>query len=249
VTFSRSAGPTTFGRGDDRAALGALDVRGDDRATAVVLPSGARVLMVEHLFAAIAGAGAFDGLRVDVEGDELPLLDGAAARFQQAIAELGVARSARRAVVTRDATFETFGTRLLLSPGACTITIALDYPVERFGVRLAGEASWDGDPRTFDAIARARTFGGAREVEALRARGLAAHLPKGSVVALDLDDPDYAPRDAEEPLRHKLLDAIGDLATLGASIDGRVRIERPSHRGTHGALALARRKAIEIRNS
>lgn len=249
MTFSRADGPTTFGRGDDRAALADLVVRGEDRATAAVLPSGARIYMVEHVLAAISGAAAFDGLRVDVEGDELPLLDGAAARFHEAIAELGIMPSTRRAVVTADATFEMFGTRLAVSPGACEIIVALDYPEERFGVRLAGEATWNGDPRTFAPIASARTFGAAREVDALRARGLAAHLPKGSVVALDLDDPDYAARDPEEPLRHKLLDAIGDLAVLGAAIEGRVRIERPSHRGTHEALALARGKAIQIRNS
>jgi UDP-3-O-[3-hydroxymyristoyl] N-acetylglucosamine deacetylase len=250
VRFSAAAGPTSFGRGDDRAPLAELVVRGEDRATAVTLPSGARVQMVEHVFAAISGLGAFEGLAVDVEGDELPLLDGGAAEFHDAIVALGLAPATRRATITREATFEAHGTRMHVAPGERAITVALDYPEERFGVRLSGEASWDGDARSFrESIATARTFGAAREVELLRARGLAAHLPKGSVVALDLDDPDYAPRDREEPLRHKLLDVLGDLAIVGAPIHVRVRIERPSHRGTHATLAMAREKAIEIRNS
>ncbi|MGZ3423153.1 MAG: UDP-3-O-acyl-N-acetylglucosamine deacetylase [Polyangiales bacterium] len=250
VRFACGEGPTTFGRGVDRAALAELVVHGEDRATTVVLPSGARIQMVEHVFAAISGTGAFDGIAIDLEGDELPLLDGAAAEFHDALCTLAPAPSPRRAVVVSEATFHAYGTLMHVAPGPSSITVVLDFPEERFGRRLVGEASWDGDARTFrEAIATARTFGAAREVEHLRARGLAAHLPPGSVVALDLDDPAYAARDPAEPLRHKLLDAIGDLAVLGASIEGSVRIEKPSHRGTHAALALAREKAIEIRNS
>jgi UDP-3-O-[3-hydroxymyristoyl] N-acetylglucosamine deacetylase len=245
VTLNAAAGPTTLGRGRDRAAIAALSIAGSDRTTTATLPSGERLAAIEHLLAAIAGASAFDGLSIDVEGDELPLLDGGAARWFDAIDALAPdRRCARVAHVVAAAEFEHEGTRLSIAPaGASTsksIEVDVAFPAERFGRALHGVARWSGDRADFRArIAPSRTFGAARELDWLRAHGLAAHVPEGAVVALDLDDPRRAPTDPEEPIRHKLLDAIGDLASLGAAIEGIVRITRPSHRGTLGALAAA----------
>jgi UDP-3-O-acyl-N-acetylglucosamine deacetylase len=233
VTIERIDGPTTLGCGEDRASIGDLRVEGRERCSVAVLPSGRELAVVEHLLSAILGRGAFFGARIDVEGDELPLLDGCAAQYFDALAE---APSAPLRVL-RTGAVEAHGTTIEVAPhDGVEVEVVVDFPAERFGQALRGSARWTGDPDDYRArIATARTFGGVRELEALRARGLAAHIPEGSVVALD--DPRFGPSDPEEPIRHKLLDALGDLAALGAPLHGRVLITKPSHRGTRGALS------------
>lgn len=239
VRFERAPGPTTFGCGDDRAPLGALVVEGRERCSVAVLPSGREIATVEHLLSAIVGASVFAGLRVDVEGDEVPLFDGGSRAFSDALAEFPAAGP--EVVVARAETFDSEGTILSVAPSAHTsIAVNVAFPAARFGRELQGSASWRGDRESYRAsIATARTFGAAAELAALRARGLATHIPEGSVVALDLDDARYAPTDPAEPIRHKLLDALGDLATLGGRVRGCVEISRPSHVGTRRALRLA----------
>jgi len=241
VRFASTDGPTTLGVGADRAPMSALRIEGRERCSVAILPSGRELATVEHLLSAIAGASVFAGLHVEVEGDELPLLDGGAAVFFDALAPF--ASGGREVVVARSGTFEADGTTLVVSPADATeIAVHVDFAAARFGRELRGSARWDGERSSYGAaIAPSRTFGAAAELAALRARGLAAHVPEGSVIALDIDDARYAPRDPEEPIRHKLLDAIGDLAPLGGRVRGRIEITRPSHRGTRSAL----RRAIE----
>lgn len=256
VTIVEAPGPTTLGCGDDRAPIGGLRVEGRDRCSVVVLPSGRELAMVEHLLSAIAGAGAFGGARIDVEGDELPLLDGAARAWFDALHPIArrVPRTSSPIAVRRAEIIEAFGTTISFAPPlgegaghAVEIAVTIAYDAHRFGVPLAGRASWDGTPESYARdVASARTFGAARELEALRARGLAAHLPRGSVVALDVDEPGWGPTDDAEPIRHKLLDAIGDLAALGAPLIGRVHLDRPSHRGTRAALERARTAGVLV---
>lgn len=228
-------GPTTLGVGDDRAPLHALSFVGEDRGTDAILPSGRRLRTVEHLLAAVAGTAAWAGVRLDVEGDEVPLADGGARAFAELLAPLGRPRPGRR--VLEECTFEAHGLRLTVAPAPhLSVSVAVEFPADRFGVALAGTATWDGDVEDFRVrIASARTFGARRELEALRAAGLAAHVPPGVVVALDMDDPARAPTDEGEPVRHKLLDAIGDLATLGPVV-GAFHLARPSHRAIHALL-------------
>ncbi len=251
VTLRRAEGPTTFGREGDRAPIGELAARGEDRASALVLPSGARVLSVEHLLAAVNARGAFDGLAIDVEGDELPLLDGCALRFAEALADLAIPTAPARLRIARatrisidDATYEL---KPVEQGERRHVEARIEFPLERFGRQVRGVASFSGDFSLFVRdVATARTFGARRELEALRARGLAAHVPEGSVVALDVDDERYAPRDEQEPVRHKLLDLLGDLATLGAVLSGVVIATRPSHRTTRLALARALDEGIIV---
>jgi len=240
VRFEPSDGPTTLGRGDERVALRRLRVEGRERCSVAVLPSGRELMTVEHLLSAIVGASVFVGLHVEVDGDEVPLLDGGSARFFDALAAF--ASGGPRALVTVERAFTAGDTTIALRPcDRARIDVDVDYPAARYGFALRGTASWDGDRASYRAIATARTFGASSELGELRARGLAAHIEPGSVVALDLDDPRFAPRDPEEPIRHKLLDALGDLATLGGVVRGHVAIARPSHRGTRAAL----RRAVE----
>jgi UDP-3-O-[3-hydroxymyristoyl] N-acetylglucosamine deacetylase len=243
IVLRRTDGPTTLGRGTDRATLRELVVRGGDRTTIATLPSGATIASIEHLLSAVAGTRAFSGLDIDIEGDEVPLLDGCAVAMVQAIDDLALpAFTAEAARVTRSAEVRVGDAVYAFSPTSSltSIVVDVDFAAERFGRALSGRAAWSGDPEQFRRdIAPARTFGAARELDDLRARGLAAHVPVGAVVALDLDDAAWAPRDPGEPIRHKLLDLIGDLARLGAPLVGNLVAVRPSHRASSEALERA----------
>lgn len=255
VRFRGARGPTTLGAEGGRRPLGALVVARVDRATTVRLElDDARVIAgVEHLLAAVHGLDAFAGLALEIEGGEVPLVDGGAAAFADAIeAVCDRSEHAPEISVRRADAIEVDDARYVFEPlgsGAATratrIEVAVAYPPERFGVPVAGEARWDGDRATFLAeFANARTFGARRELEALRARGLAAHLPAGAVVGLDVDEPGFAPRDEGEPVRHKLLDLLGDLALLGGRFAGGLRATHPSHAATAAALREARSRGV-----
>lgn len=255
VRLAPASGPTTIVVDGRRARLSELVVRSADRATVVRLgpdeDAAAPVVSgVEHLLSAIVGLGAFAGLLVEIVGGEVPLLDGCALVFADAVE---AARAPGEAVssasmpvrVRREGTIRIGDASYRFSPGPGEIGARVSFPAARFGVPLEGEARWSGDPADFLArIAPARTFGAARELEALRARGLAAHLPEGAVVALDLDDPRWRPRAPDEPVRHKLLDLLGDLALLGGPLQGRLFADRPSHAATAEALRRARQDAL-----
>lgn len=256
MCFRGARGPTTLGASGLRVPLSALVVARADRATTVRLGAArtSRVIAgVEHLLAAVHGLDAFGGLAMEVEGGEVPLVDGAAAAFADAIeAVRDRSERAPEVAVLRSETIDVEDARYAFDPlasetatRATRIEVAVAYPKERFGVALAGEARWDGDRARFlAAFARARTFGARRELEALRARGLAAHLPAGAVVGLDVDEPGYAPRDAGEPVRHKLLDLLGDLALLAGRFVGGLRATHPSHAATAAALREAHARGV-----
>jgi UDP-3-O-[3-hydroxymyristoyl] N-acetylglucosamine deacetylase len=103
-------------------------------------------------------------------------------------------------------------------------------------------ASWDGERATFHPIARARTFGFAREAETLLARGLARGVDPKAVMVFDDQGnvmPPGEPRAPGELARHKLLDLIGDLYLYGGLASGRLAATRPSHAGNHAMMRTA----------
>ena len=245
VRFAAGEGATALSSGAVTATLDGLECVGASLATRATWPGGRAVSTVEHLFAAIAGAGAFEGLTIAIEGPEVPLMDGAAAAFFDAIVELvDTTRAPAWAWrVARSATLQIDDAVYVFAPGdATSLTVDVAYDVARFGRALSGTASWGGNSRDFRAsIAPSRTFGAARDLEVLRAAGRATYVVEGSVVAVDVDDPRWAPRDSQEPVRHKLLDLIGDVASLGGPLVGSLHALLPSHRATHASLAIARR--------
>jgi UDP-3-O-[3-hydroxymyristoyl] N-acetylglucosamine deacetylase len=249
VELRRCEGASRFGDDLVQLPLAALDLQGRARQTTARLDEAREISTVEHVLAAIVGCAAFDGLEVRVLGGEAPLLDGGAREVTAAIASLGVARSARVVVVQRPFEWTDGDARYRFAPSdRQTIEVDVAFPAARFGRALAGRARFDGDPAAFAAsIATARTFGAARELASLRARGLGAHVPEGSVVAIDHDPSmaaGYAPRDPQEPVRHKLLDLLGDLAGLGGALIGSLVAERPSHLASARALFAARAAGV-----
>ena len=214
----------------------------DGARSTVVSVDGVRVGTVEHLFAALGGAGIHEGLVVTIEGAELPILDGCATEWSAALTDLPSTAPPGR--IVRAASFEIGTSRYDFEPDESThvaVTVVFD------DARLAPHASWSGDRADFVArIAPARTFGFAHEVEALLARGLAQHVAPESVIVIAPDTIHHAgrPFTADEPARHKLLDLIGDLYVHGGPFRGRLHATRPGHAATHAAMQQARAEGI-----
>jgi UDP-3-O-[3-hydroxymyristoyl] N-acetylglucosamine deacetylase len=225
-----------------RAALSELVVASTARATTVEGAGGAlRVGTVEHVFAALAGLGIREGIELRVEGPEMPLLDGGALAWCEAIARLALPARLPLLRVTRAATYEVGPSRYELAPGDTGIDVSVHVELDS---RFEPIARWRGEPQDFVArIAPARTFALAHEVEELARRGLARHADPASVVVLAPDavlstGRPFAP---DEPARHKLLDLIGDLYLRGGPPVGSFHAVRPGH----APNARAIRRALE----
>jgi UDP-3-O-[3-hydroxymyristoyl] N-acetylglucosamine deacetylase/3-hydroxyacyl-[acyl-carrier-protein] dehydratase len=188
----------------------------------------------EHVLAAVAGAG-IDDLEIELDAAEPPIMDGSAAPFLEILEAAGVAeqsgsveylRLARPVrIVDGDSIYEATPSEVL------AIDIAIDFPHPVIG---AQRGRYRVTPETFRAeLARARTFGFVREVEALRGKGLIQGASLDNAVVLDENDVINAPvRWPDEFVRHKALDCVGDLALAGARVRANITAVKPSHRGT-----------------
>jgi UDP-3-O-[3-hydroxymyristoyl] N-acetylglucosamine deacetylase len=203
-----------------------------DTTRATTLGEGRATLStVEHLLAALRSAGV-DNARIAVTGPEVPIMDGSAAPFAKLLAATGLRqlpwpRAFLR--VQRPVELRKGDQWMRVLPGEPRITYSIDFshPLirrQRYTVPLFSEA--------FEQeIAPARTFGFLKEVEYLQAHGLALGGSLDNAVVLD-DSGVLNPggfRFPEECVRHKILDAMGDLALLGMPLFGRLEVSRGSH--------------------
>ncbi len=185
------------------------------RAT-VIGKDGVTISTVEHLLAALFGMGVSNA-ELAVDGPEIPVADGSAKVFAEAIAAAGIAtqREARETFVPASPAFARDGDRVVtvLPAGALRVKFVGDYapPI--------GTQYFDGeiDPEMFlKEIAGARTFGYVHEVEALLKRGLAKGGTLENALVFAPNGPLQPLRWENEPVRHKVLDLLGDFALLGA---------------------------------
>ncbi len=201
-------------------------------------PKGASVATVEHLLAAFAGLG-IDNAVIEIDGPEVPVMDGSACDFVDAIDQVGiVAQGApRRFIRVEKPVRVDMGTAYAeFRPlGRFRLEVSIDYDCAVVGRQAIGI---DVTPKAFrQGVARARTFGYMRDVEKLWAAGFALGSSlENSVVIGDgaVVNPEGL-RFPDEFVRHKVLDAIGDLALAGAPILGLYR----SHKGGHKLNAMA----------
>ncbi len=226
---------------------------GDTRLSSTLKAGGASVSTVEHLMSALAGLG-IDNLHVDVAGPELPIMDGSAGPFVFLLQTAGIVEQKARKrylrvtspVEVRDgdrwARFEPFaGFRL---------DFTIDFPHPVFGSEnrhIVVDFAVDSYAKE---VARARTFGFMQDVEAMRAAGLGLGGSLQNAVVLD----EFRVLNSEglrydnEFVRHKVLDAIGDLYLLGHPLIGQYTAYKSGH-AVNNQLAralLARADAFEI---
>lgn len=217
-----------------------IDIRADARVVtdtrlcSALEGGGAKVATVEHLMSALAGLG-IDNLYVDLAGPEVPIMDGSAGPFVYLLQSAGIEEQRapkrffriKRVVEVRDgdkwARFEPYdGFRVSFS-------IVFDHPVfERSSPSLTIDFA---ETSYVKEVARARTFGFAQDVETLRNAGLALGGSLDNAVVLD----EYRVLNADglrfgdEFVKHKVLDAIGDLYLVGHPLIGAFSAHKSGH--------------------
>jgi UDP-3-O-[3-hydroxymyristoyl] N-acetylglucosamine deacetylase len=244
VTMILSPGAAGSGIVFRRADLGVdiparYDLVRETRLGTVIGEGSAKIGVVEHLMAAAAGAE-IDDLRVSLDGPEPPILDGDALSYLTLLESAGLSEQAEpRTVikVLRPVTVESGDAKASLLPDETrSYSYELSFPVigEQYYEFAFSRAGFKAE------IAPARTFGFLNELEALNKMDLA----KGASLAntLALDDTGVVNRErqrfADEFVRHKILDAIGDLALAGAPVIARFEGQKSGHT-TNNALLRA----------
>jgi UDP-3-O-[3-hydroxymyristoyl] N-acetylglucosamine deacetylase len=221
-------------------------VRPSARRTVLAGDEGRSVSTVEHLLAALAGVGVFHA-DIHLAGIEVPALDGSCEPWVAALLDAGVERMPAREHpvcwgVTRQWSYPTaLGGTVSLHPAReLRIECHIDYAHPAIGSQR--HTFIGPDPECFSAeIAPARTFGLLSEAESLANEGLALGATLECALVFGPEAPlnSRGLRFANEPVRHKVLDAIGDLALLGAPVFGQFRLIRCGHRDLIRALQAA----------
>ena len=190
-------------------------------------PSKATISTIEHLIAAFSGLGV-DNVIVEIDGPEVPIMDGSAAPFVQAIDKAGLVElgASRRYLRIRKSVRVEHGRAFSeLRPAAqgFRLDVEIDFPAAIIGRQ---KIEFQLEPSIFRReVSRARTFGFLRDVERLWKAGFALGASLENTVALD-DERVLNPeglRYADEFVRHKALDAVGDLALAGSPMLGAYR--------------------------
>ncbi|MBX2886307.1 MAG: UDP-3-O-acyl-N-acetylglucosamine deacetylase [Granulosicoccus sp.] len=209
-------------------------VRNAELATRLYNSQGVRVSTIEHLMAAFAGLG-IDNCCVDVSSDEVPIMDGSAAPFVFLLQSAGIQEqsAAKRFVrIKRAVQVEDGDKWARLEPFngfKVKFTIDFDHPVFQ-GRQQTAEVDFS-KVSFVKEISRARTFGFMRDIEALRKRDMILGGSMENAIVID----DYRVlnegglRYKNEFVRHKILDAIGDLYVLGSSLVGSLTAYKAGH--------------------
>lgn len=230
------SGPDTgivFRRTDTGAEVRACVENVVETAYATVLGTGAaRISTVEHFLAALCGMGV-DNAIVEVDGPELPILDGSAQQIAEAIDFVGTVESTVRrrfAWITGEEKLQRNGSMIAVAPSdGLDILITVDFPGTLIGKQWL---KFSLTPENFlKEIAPARTFVLREQIDALWKAGLAkgGSLENAIVVEGNKVHNPEGLRFPDEFVRHKLLDLIGDLALLGRPVRGFVLAVRPGH--------------------
>ena len=228
------------------------DLVGDARLCSGLIKNGVRVFTVEHLMSALSGLG-IDNVYVDLDADELPIMDGSASPFALLLQQAGLEEQAapkRFLKVKRVIEVREGDKWARLEPYAgfkLSFSIEFRHPViERSTQSVTVDFA---ETSYLKEIARARTFGFMHEVEDLKGSGLA--LGGGLENAVVIDDQGVLNEDglrfADEFIRHKLLDAIGDLYLMGRPLLGAFVAHKSGHALNNrlARAALAEAGALE----
>lgn len=200
---------------------------------------------IEHVLSAVAGIGIADA-RVELEGIEVPILDGSARDFARSVMRQSTSSHERTTLLRARALWPESTIRVEDESGAsitayplkegeqASATYSLDYGADSH--IPPQQATWQGTAESYlECIAPARTFSLHHEAQAAQKIGFFKHfLPRDLlVVGSDGTPIDNVWRFTDEPARHKLLDLIGDLALLGQPLHARVEAIKSGHALTH----------------
>lgn len=235
VRILKESGPVTFIRAGTRIPADHLSLASTNRATSLHR-NGRQVSMVEHLLAALYIRGWWRNLSFEVSTDELPILDGSAAEWLSVLDSLGPPPSPPEPLrPTRTIMVSDGKSSASLEPGPTGLDVSIS-----FSHPLIGRQQWQGGPEDYGQLGPARTFGFREDLDRLRQLGLGQGADLSNCLVFSGEGTMNEPRGADEPVRHKALDTLGDLYLLGQPVAGLVRTSCSSH-------ALHARLVQEIR--
>jgi len=220
-----------------RVTIPAISANVDDTRLATVIgKDGMTISTIEHLMAALSACG-IDNLHIDIDGPEVPVMDGSAAPFVALLQKTGnrVQNKRRKYLAIRKPITLVDGEkRVSIIPSRffrITFDIAFDHPcigLQHRAVKITGESFRK-------EIAPARTFGFLHEVEYLKANGLAlgGSLDNAVVIGEDGILNPGGVRFEDECVRHKILDAVGDFSLLGYPVLGHIKAYKAGHDINH----------------
>jgi UDP-3-O-[3-hydroxymyristoyl] N-acetylglucosamine deacetylase len=235
------------------AVFSAVDVDASRLCTLLKNTAGIAVQTPEHLMAALAGCG-IDNALIEISGAEVPLMDGSAKAFVDAIMAVGRKGqpSPRRSLKILKTVRVEDGQKFAEIRPSFEGTLSIDFTIDFPGLGTQNRRFILSDAASFGAeVADARTFTLRSIALAMKAAGA---VKGGSLDnALVLNDEDGTPfegvaRYADEPVRHKIMDAVGDLALAGMPIFGQMVCVRGGHALTNRLLraVFAQKDAYEI---
>lgn len=209
--------------------------------TRLVNADGVTVSTIEHLMASLAGCGVHNAL-VDIDGPEVPILDGSAATFVRGIVDVGVNRLSAplRAIEVLQEIAVTDGSSVARLTPATTLQIDFAIDFEDVAIGQQHKMLNLANGSFVRELCDSRTFCRAADVDMMRANGLALGGTLENAVVVDGEQV-LTPgglRHPDEAVRHKMLDALGDLYTAGAPILGRYTGIRAGHAMTNRLLRV-----------
>lgn len=201
--------------------------------------AGVSVSTVEHLMAAIAGCGLHNVL-IDIDGPEIPIMDGSSRRFVREIVNAGMVSTGAPLTAWRvmtEVVLEEGDVRAVLRPhDGLTISFEIDFPDQAIGQQAFSLDMANG--AFIRELSDCRTFCRSAEVDYMQSRGLALGGSLANAVVVDgaevLNPEGF--RRADECVRHKMLDALGDLSLAGAPVLGAYTGVRAGHGATNRLL-------------
>lgn len=198
--------------------------------------NGVRVQTIEHIMSALRGCDIHNAF-VCLNGPEVPIMDGSAAPFVTSILAQGktAQHAALKSILIQKPIRVTYGdswAALLPHPAFC-LDITLDYPIEPLVGRQRKTLTLTA--RSYKTIQRARTFCFAQDIPGMKAKNLANGGNNTNTLIIDKTTilTPGGMRYKDEPIRHKMLDAIGDLYTAGAPIIGKYVSYKAGHATTN----------------
>lgn len=206
------------------------------RLSTTIGKGGAVVSTIEHLMAALNGCG-IDNVHVDIDGPEVPIMDGSAAPFVRGLKEIGVrtlSRPRKFLVIKKPITVVDGDKKIAIIPSRyfrVSFDMRFNHPVvnNQFRSMKFSDEVFERD------YAPARTFGFLMEVETLKANGLArgGSLDNAVVIGDDGILNEGGLRYDDEFVRHKIMDSVGDLYLAGYSLVGHVKAYKSGHDLNH----------------
>lgn len=215
-----------------REIIATFDKVVDTTLATTIGAEGVKVGTVEHLIAAFRGLD-IDNVIIEVEGGEVPIMDGSCAPFVYILKKIGVKEQKRFKkfiIVKKEIEFRDGDKFIKISPSSSfEIAFTIDFPHPAIGKQ---SIAFSFSPTQFESeIARARTFGFYKDVQYLKSKGLAmgGSLENAIVLGEDGIINKEGLRYKDEFVRHKVLDLLGDIALLGYPVLGKIEAYKSGH--------------------